>query len=73
MYTCICPSTHTHTHTHTPSLPTHSVFLMDKYQVSSGYANILNSLVYIISAVASPFLGFLVDKTGFNVFWCKLI
>lgn len=45
---------------------------MDKFGVNSSEANILNSLVYIISAVASPFLGLLVDKTGFNLFWCKL-
>ena len=36
-----------------------TVFLMDKYLVSSSYANIMNSLVYIISAVASPFVGIL--------------
>ena len=40
---------------------------MDKYFVSSGYANIINSMVYIISAVASPFVGILVDQTGFGV------
>ena len=43
------------------------VFLMGKYFVSSGYANIMNSLVYIISAVASPFVSILVDQTGFNL------
>ena len=46
---------------------------MDKYFVSSGYANIMNSLVYIISAVASPFVGILVDQTGFNLVWCKYV
>ena len=40
---------------------------MDKYFVSSGNANIMNSLVYIISAVASPFVGNLVDQTGFKL------
>lgn len=30
------------------------------------------SLVYIISAVASPVFGFLIDKTGRNVFWVIL-
>lgn len=53
------------------SLIGHSVFLMDKYFIHSGQANILNSLVYLISAGVSPFIGFLVDKTGFNLFWCK--
>ena len=49
------------------------VFLMDKYFVTSGYANLMNSLVYIISAVASPFVGILVDQTGFNLVWCKYV
>ena len=44
---------------------------MEKYFVNSSQANILNSLVYLISAGASPFLGILVDKTGFNLMWCK--
>lgn len=30
------------------------------------------SLVYIISAVASPLFGFLIDKSGKNVFWVIL-
>jgi len=30
------------------------------------------SLVYIISAVASPVFGFLIDKTGKNIFWVIL-
>ena len=29
----------------------------------------VSSLVYILSAVASPFLGILVDFTGHNLFW----
>ena len=30
------------------------------------------SLVYIISAVASPVFGFCIDKTGKNIFWVIL-
>lgn len=30
------------------------------------------SLVYIISAVASPVFGFLIDKSGKNIFWVCL-
>ena len=30
------------------------------------------SLVYIISAVASPIFGFCIDKTGKNVFWVMM-
>lgn len=32
-------------------------------------ANTVNSLVYSISAFASPLFGILVDKTGKNVLW----
>ena len=46
-----------------------SLFFEEKWQYSAAKANIVNSLVYIISAVASPFLGFAVDRTGFNVMW----
>jgi nitrate/nitrite transporter NarK len=48
------------------------IFLMEKYGYEAKEANIINSLVYIISAVASPFLGVLVDKTGLNLFWLNL-
>ena len=44
---------------------------MSKYDVDFEQANILNSLVYIISAVASPFIGLLIDKTGLNLIWCE--
>lgn len=46
---------------------------MDKYGVNSSQANILNSLVYLISAGVSPFLGITVDKTGLNLMWCKWV
>ncbi|XP_065887478.1 major facilitator superfamily domain-containing protein 1-like [Dysidea avara] len=48
------------------------VFFEDKWQYSATKANAVNSLVYIISAVASPFLGVAVDATGFNVMWVNL-
>lgn len=47
------------------------IFLEDKYGFSPATANIVNSLVYLISAVASPVFGYAVDKTGFNLVWCK--
>ena len=34
---------------------------------------LLCSVVFIISACASPFLGFMVDKVGKNVFWGEYI
>lgn len=45
------------------------VFFMQKYDFSPEDANFVNSIVYIISAVASPLFGYVIDKTGRNVFW----
>jgi MFS family permease len=45
------------------------VFFERKFDYSPEDANTVNSIVYIISAVASPLLGLLVDKTGRNVMW----
>lgn len=45
---------------------------MEKYDFSPEDANFVNSIVYIISAVASPLFGFVIDKTGRNVFWILL-
>lgn len=45
---------------------------MQKYDLSPEDANFVNSIVYIISAVASPLFGFVIDKTGRNVFWILL-
>lgn len=42
---------------------------MQKYDFSPEDANYINSIVYIISAVASPLFGFIIDKTGRNVMW----
>ncbi|XP_064614854.1 major facilitator superfamily domain-containing protein 1-like isoform X2 [Liolophura sinensis] len=48
------------------------VFFEMKYDFDPSLANNVNSLVYIISAVASPVFGFLIDKTGKNIFWVCL-
>ncbi|XP_077988681.1 lysosomal dipeptide transporter MFSD1-like [Glandiceps talaboti] len=45
------------------------VFFEEKYGMNPSEASAINSLVYILSAVCSPVLGFLVDRTGKNVFW----
>ncbi|ESO96144.1 hypothetical protein LOTGIDRAFT_214694 [Lottia gigantea] len=45
------------------------VFFEMKYGFSPASANSVNSLVYIISAVASPLFGFMIDKSGKNIFW----
>ncbi|KAL3847679.1 hypothetical protein ACJMK2_018576 [Sinanodonta woodiana] len=48
------------------------VFFEMKFGFSPTLANNVNSLVYIISAVASPFFGFVIDRTGKNIFWVIL-
>lgn len=45
---------------------------MHKFGFKPDQANNVNSIVYLISAVASPFFGFIIDKTGRNVTWICL-
>ncbi|XP_061073946.1 major facilitator superfamily domain-containing protein 1 isoform X2 [Conger conger] len=45
------------------------VFFIEKFNFTPTQARAVNSIVYIISAPASPLLGFLVDKTGKNIVW----
>lgn len=52
-----------------PFIALGKVFFMRKFDFSPEDANTVNSIVYIISAVASPLMGYLVDKTGRNVLW----
>ncbi|KAF1394128.1 hypothetical protein PFLUV_G00023290 [Perca fluviatilis] len=48
------------------------VFFIEKFNFSPAEARAVNSIVYIISAPASPLLGFMVDKTGRNVVWVMI-
>lgn len=45
---------------------------MLKFGFAPNAANTINSIVYIISAVASPLFGFIIDKTGRNVYWIAI-
>uniref|UniRef100_A0A4W5REY5 Lysosomal dipeptide transporter MFSD1 n=1 Tax=Hucho hucho TaxID=62062 RepID=A0A4W5REY5_9TELE len=45
------------------------VFFIEKFNFSPSEARAINSIVYIISAPASPVLGFMVDRIGKNVIW----
>ncbi len=45
---------------------------MRKYDFSAEDANTVNSIIYIISAVASPVFGLVIDKFGRNVMWVFL-
>ncbi|XP_061638264.1 major facilitator superfamily domain-containing protein 1 isoform X2 [Phyllopteryx taeniolatus] len=45
------------------------VFFIEKFNFSPAEARAVNSIVYVVSAPASPILGFVVDKMGRNVIW----
>lgn len=45
------------------------VFFESKFDFTNSNAKAVNSIVYVISAVASPLLGFMVDRVGRNVTW----
>nr|XP_050864060.1 major facilitator superfamily domain-containing protein 1-like isoform X1 [Vespula vulgaris] len=55
-----------------PFIALGKVFFERKYQYDPSSANTVNSLIYSISAIASPVLGYLVDRIGKNVFWVFL-
>uniref|UniRef100_U5ET16 Lysosomal dipeptide transporter MFSD1 n=1 Tax=Corethrella appendiculata TaxID=1370023 RepID=U5ET16_9DIPT len=55
-----------------PFIALGKVFFMRKFDYTAEDANTVNSIVYIISAIASPLLGLLVDKAGRNVMWVFL-
>lgn len=44
-------------------------FIMDKFHFDADEANWANGLIYLISAVASPIFGLILDKTGRNIMW----
>ncbi|XP_031842046.1 lysosomal dipeptide transporter MFSD1 isoform X2 [Nomia melanderi] len=52
-----------------PFITLGKVFFERKYAFQPSNANTVNSLVYSISAVASPILGYLVDRSGKNISW----
>ncbi|CAF0723152.1 unnamed protein product [Brachionus calyciflorus] len=52
-----------------PFISLGKVFFISKYDFSPVTANSADSIVYLISAFASPICGFLVDLVGFNTVW----
>ncbi|XP_011495086.1 PREDICTED: major facilitator superfamily domain-containing protein 1-like isoform X2 [Ceratosolen solmsi marchali] len=48
------------------------VYFIRKYEFEPAVANTVNSMVYSISAIASPLFGILVDKSGKNILWLVL-
>lgn len=55
-----------------PFIAMGKVFFQHKYHLEPQEANTIVSLVYWVAAVASPVFGFIIDKTGRNVFWVFL-
>ncbi|CAB0040141.1 unnamed protein product [Trichogramma brassicae] len=55
-----------------PFISLGKVYFIRKYGFEPAAANTVNSLVYFISAVASPIFGIVVDKMGKNIFWVVL-
>merc|ERR1712096_93520 len=47
-------------------------FFTKKFDFNEPQANAITGLVYLVSAIASPFFGFLIDKTGKNVSWVMI-
>lgn len=45
------------------------MFFEKKFDFPAEDANVVNSLIYLLSAVASPVMGYMIDKTGKNVTW----
>ncbi|XP_047495102.1 major facilitator superfamily domain-containing protein 1-like isoform X1 [Penaeus chinensis] len=45
------------------------VFFMRKFDFDETSANGVSSIVYVISAFASPILGYVVDRLGRNILW----
>lgn len=45
------------------------VYFQSKYDLDPAQAKIVNSLIYTISAFASPAFGFMIDRTGRNLTW----
>lgn len=50
-----------------PFISLGQVFFMKKFDFEAQNANFITGLIYLISAPASPLLGFLIDKTGLNI------
>ncbi|KAJ8952492.1 hypothetical protein NQ318_003288 [Aromia moschata] len=47
-------------------------FFMEKYKMNKQAANSISSIVYFMSAFASPLLGLLIDKSGKNLLWIMI-
>uniref|UniRef100_A0A1B6KVZ3 Lysosomal dipeptide transporter MFSD1 n=1 Tax=Graphocephala atropunctata TaxID=36148 RepID=A0A1B6KVZ3_9HEMI len=55
-----------------PLIALGKVFFERKFEMTDSDASWANSILYITSAAFSPISGYLVDKTGRNVFWVSI-
>ncbi|CAF1059338.1 unnamed protein product [Adineta ricciae] len=52
-----------------PFIAAAQLLFESKYNLSPAWSNACNSLVYFMSAILSPVLGYVVDRTGRNLYW----
>lgn len=52
-----------------PFIAAAQLLFESKYDLSPAWSNACNSLVYFMSAILSPLLGYVVDRTGRNLYW----
>lgn len=52
-----------------PFIALGKVFFERKFDMTPEEANTVNSIIYSISAIASPIAGYIVDRTGRNIMW----
>jgi hypothetical protein len=52
-----------------PFISLGKVFFINKFDFSATNANTVDSVVYLISAFASPFFGFAIDLLAYNTLW----
>ncbi len=52
-----------------PFISLGQVFFIKKFSLTAKSANFITGLIYLISAPASPILGYLIDKTGRNLLY----
>ncbi|XP_051158231.1 major facilitator superfamily domain-containing protein 1-like isoform X2 [Leptopilina boulardi] len=55
-----------------PFIALGKVFFIQKYGLDPSSANVVCSMLYSVSAIASPAFGLVIDKTGKNVLWVFL-
>jgi len=68
----LCLATMTYYGTIFPFISLAQDFFRRTYHFRVEEANFITGLVYLVSAVASPVFGFLIDRTGRNICWVLL-